>query len=171
MNAPFPASLFDPAALLLPQGANPEALLRAGTVLMQLLAQGQAIDAAALRRVMESACGASDAAGAWVWKDAYEACETAPDPVSPALRPRDAGESRHACGHARHAGPDHRAVSDADAPLRGEPSAPAVQHPSSSRLCRRDRGRADAGRRGSGALRRHRDAGDLRRACGRQNSS
>src|SRR5215207_2847219 len=77
MNVPIPASLFDPAALPLPQGANPEALLHAGTALMQMLAKGQAIDAAALRRIMEGACGASDAAGAWVWKDAYEACEAA----------------------------------------------------------------------------------------------
>ena len=38
---------------------------------------GQPIDAPALRAAMTEAFGASDAEGAWGWKDAYEACEAA----------------------------------------------------------------------------------------------
>jgi hypothetical protein len=41
------------------------------------LAKGRIIDAPALRAVLESAFGASDAQGAWSWKDAYEAVEAA----------------------------------------------------------------------------------------------
>lgn len=53
------------------------AILAAGGALAQSLAKGRQIDAAALRSAMERAFGASDASGAWVWKDAYEAVEVA----------------------------------------------------------------------------------------------
>jgi hypothetical protein len=36
----------------------------------QLLGQGRALDSRALRSAMEAAFGASDAEGAWVWKEA-----------------------------------------------------------------------------------------------------
>ena len=49
----------------------------AGVALSQSLARGRQIDAAALRAAMERAFGASDASGAWVWKDGYEAVEAA----------------------------------------------------------------------------------------------
>ena len=65
--------------LFLPQ-APPDklsGLFHAATLLAQLLAQGRAIDTRALRSAMETAFCATDAEGAWVWKDAYEACEAA----------------------------------------------------------------------------------------------
>jgi hypothetical protein len=71
------ASASAPAAatlpLFLPQ-APPDrvsGLLHAATMLAQLLGQGRALDSRALRSAMEAAFGGSDAAGAWVWKDAY----------------------------------------------------------------------------------------------------
>jgi predicted RNA methylase len=65
--------------LFLPQ-APPDkvsGLIHAATLLVQLLGQGRAVDSRALRSAMESAFGGSDASGAWVWKDAYEASEAA----------------------------------------------------------------------------------------------
>ena len=53
------------------------AILAAANVLLTHLQRGNQIDAAILRRAMETAFGASDAAGAWDWKAAYEACEVA----------------------------------------------------------------------------------------------
>jgi hypothetical protein len=72
-----------PAAAILPLfDANPapdkaSGLFQAAAALAQLLGQGRALDSRALRSAMEAAFGASDAAGAWVWKDAYEASEAA----------------------------------------------------------------------------------------------
>src|SRR5580700_638446 len=65
--------------LFLPQ-APPDkvsGLLHAATLLAQLLGQGRALDTRALRSAMEAAFAGTDAEGAWVWKDAYEALETA----------------------------------------------------------------------------------------------
>ena len=65
--------------LFLPQ-APPDkvsGLIHAATLLAQLLGQGRAVDSRALRAAMETAFCASDAEGAWVWKDAYEALEAA----------------------------------------------------------------------------------------------
>jgi len=53
------------------------AILHAARLLLPTLERGHALDAAILRAAMEAAFGASDAAGTWVWKDAYEACEAA----------------------------------------------------------------------------------------------
>ncbi len=53
------------------------ALLRSARALSASLESGRAIEAATLRAAMVDAFGASDAEGAWVWKDAYEACEAA----------------------------------------------------------------------------------------------
>lgn len=52
-------------------------LLKAATTLLDPLGRGQPIDARALREAMTQAFGASDSDGAWIWKDAYEACEVA----------------------------------------------------------------------------------------------
>ena len=65
--------------LFLPQ-APPDkvaGLIHAATLLAQLLGQGRALDSRALRSAMEAAFGSTDAEGAWVWKDAYEALEAA----------------------------------------------------------------------------------------------
>ena len=56
---------------------KPHALMMAAQTLVSLLAKGQAINVVGLRAAMESAFGASDAEGAWRWKDAYEALEAA----------------------------------------------------------------------------------------------
>ncbi len=73
----------DPAAALL---ATAESLLPS-------LVTGEPIDAPTLRTVMEAAFGGSDAAGAWSWKDAYEAGEAAQllflRRFTPALQARD----------------------------------------------------------------------------------
>ena len=54
-----------------------EALFAAATTLLPVLEAGRALDAATLRDAMTRAFGATDARGAWVWKDAYEAAEGA----------------------------------------------------------------------------------------------
>jgi predicted RNA methylase len=53
------------------------AAVRAARQLLTDLERGRPIDAAVLRGAMEAAFGASDAAGAWNWKTAYDACEAA----------------------------------------------------------------------------------------------
>ena len=57
--------------------SKPRALLAAAAALLPRLEAGQALDASALRAALTRAFGGSDAAGAWVWKDAYEAAEAA----------------------------------------------------------------------------------------------
>ncbi|MCY4442704.1 MAG: hypothetical protein OXE53_21165, partial [Deltaproteobacteria bacterium] len=54
-----------------------DALFTAAKTLLPVLEEGRALDAATLRDAMTRAFGASDAQGAWVWKDAYEAAEAA----------------------------------------------------------------------------------------------
>ncbi|VIO70338.1 hypothetical protein CI1B_29910 [Bradyrhizobium ivorense] len=53
------------------------AALRAARQLLTELERGRRIDAAVVRSAMEAAFAASDAAGAWNWKTAYDACEAA----------------------------------------------------------------------------------------------
>ncbi|MDX8449379.1 strawberry notch family protein [Mesorhizobium captivum] len=65
--APLPLAWPDTAA----------AVLSAATLLLPHLERGERIDAPALRASMETAFGASDATGAWDWKQAYDACEAA----------------------------------------------------------------------------------------------
>jgi predicted RNA methylase len=55
----------------------PAAIAQAAMLILPDLERGRRIDAAILRAEMESAFGASDAAGAWDWKTAYDACEAA----------------------------------------------------------------------------------------------
>src|ERR1700722_6952078 len=69
-----------PAAASLPLAVLPDpssAIAGAADRLLPHLERGQRIDAGMLRAAMEAAFGASDAAGAWDWKSAYEACEAA----------------------------------------------------------------------------------------------
>ena len=75
--APPPAQL--PASLPLPQDpvSPPAALIAAASALLPLLEAGRSLDAPALRRAMTAAFGRTDAEGAWIWKDAYEAAEAA----------------------------------------------------------------------------------------------
>ena len=54
-----------------------DALFTAATTLLPVLEAGRALDAPTLRDAMTRAFGATDARGAWVWKDAYEAAEAA----------------------------------------------------------------------------------------------
>ncbi len=68
------------AAAALPLGPSPEpsaAIFSAAGMLLPRLERGERVDAATLRAAMETAFGASDAAGAWDWKTAYDACEAA----------------------------------------------------------------------------------------------
>ena len=81
---PAPDALARPAHPLAPAPspspatpAGAPALLAAATALVPVLEAGRPLDAARLRTAMTTAFGASDAAGAWVWKDAYEAAEAA----------------------------------------------------------------------------------------------
>ena len=53
------------------------AIAQAARLLLPDLERGRRIDASILRTAMEAAFGASDAAGAWDWKTAYDACEAA----------------------------------------------------------------------------------------------
>ena len=63
-----------------PRSAPPTsetALFEAAKALLPVLTAGRPLDANVLRDAMTRAFGASDAEGAWVWKDAYEAAEAA----------------------------------------------------------------------------------------------
>ena len=73
---PLPATAIDPPA----SPARPvagDALYAAALTLLPVLEAGSPLDAAILRDAMTRAFGGSDASGAWVWKDAYEAAEAA----------------------------------------------------------------------------------------------
>lgn len=48
------------------------ALIRAGEIILRSLTSGNRLQAPAIRHAMEAAFDATDASGAWVWKDAYE---------------------------------------------------------------------------------------------------
>ena len=68
-------SIDPPAALARPVAGD--ALFAAARTLLPVLEAGRPLDAATLRDAMTGAFGGSDASGAWVWKDAYEAAEAA----------------------------------------------------------------------------------------------
>ena len=72
----IPSSVAAAPAASLPLGSS-SAILVAADLLLPHLERGKQIDAALLRRAMETACRASDAAGAWDWKGSYDACEVA----------------------------------------------------------------------------------------------
>ncbi len=74
------ASVAADAATAIQLASEPDtatAILAAAQILLPHLERGQRIDAPTLRHAMETAFGASDAAGAWSWKTAYDACEAA----------------------------------------------------------------------------------------------
>ena len=64
----------------IPNAAAPSraaALLQAAHQLLPYFEQGKALDQKIVRAAMKAAFGGSDASGAWVWKDGYEAGECA----------------------------------------------------------------------------------------------
>lgn len=76
----IPASAAASATASLPLEHDAETaacVFAAAELLLPHLERGQRIDVATLRGAMKTAFGASDAAGAWGWKTAYEACEAA----------------------------------------------------------------------------------------------
>jgi hypothetical protein len=58
-------------------GRKAARLLQAANKLLGILERGAPLDARTLRDAMTEAFGATDSEGAWLWKDAYEACEAA----------------------------------------------------------------------------------------------
>ena len=79
MNVTSATAAAEVAASLPPVVASgmASAIVAAAQLLLPHLERGQPINATVLRGAMESAFGASDTAGAWDWKTAYEACEVA----------------------------------------------------------------------------------------------
>lgn len=76
----IPASAAAQAAAALPLDHDAEtaaSVFAAAGLLLAHLERGQRVDAATLRGAMETAFAASDAAGTWNWKLAYDACEAA----------------------------------------------------------------------------------------------
>ncbi len=88
----LPANAIDRPAVRPVRG---DATLAAAQALLPVLEAGRPLDAQTLRDTMTKAFGASDAAGGWVWKDAWDAAEAA---VVLFLR-------RHGRAMRRHAGP------------------------------------------------------------------
>ncbi|MGE3919221.1 MAG: methylase, partial [Hyphomicrobiaceae bacterium] len=74
LSAATPSPLRSPAVAPLDPSAG---IAAAAHLLLPHLERGSRIDAVALRAAMEHAFGGSDAAGAWDWKTAYDACEVA----------------------------------------------------------------------------------------------
>ena len=72
---PVPRTLPSVPAVPGSEPSTHDALFTAATTLLPVLEAGRALDAATLRDAMTRAFGATDAHGAWVWKDAYEAAE------------------------------------------------------------------------------------------------
>ena len=114
--------------LFLPQ-APPDkvsGLIHAATLLAQLLGQGRALDSRALRSAMETAFCGTDAEGAWVWKDAYEALEAAQvlflRKFGSAMRTRAGSAAAMLEMLTRLAG----RLAVADPPLRGIRALPAI---------------------------------------------
>ena len=75
----------DDPSTLIPDRAS-ALISAAATFLLPVLESGRPLDAATLRSAMTRAHRASDAEGAWLWKDAYEAAEAAVRHVRPPLR-------------------------------------------------------------------------------------
>ena len=65
------------AEALLHTPTRHEAIIEAAQSLFPILASGHALETPTIRAVMNRAFGDTDAAGAWLWKDAYEAAEVA----------------------------------------------------------------------------------------------
>lgn len=73
MNVPFSHS----GSIPLNRSLATAPLLAAAQVILPFIETGKAISTDMLRNAVESAYGDTDANGAWVWKDAYEALECA----------------------------------------------------------------------------------------------
>ena len=101
-------------------------LFHAATELARLLGQGRALDSRALRSAMEAAFGASDAAGAWAWKDCLRSRRGGAGAVPAQIRPCHANPRRLRHRDARHADPARRAAAVADPPLGGKQPLPAI---------------------------------------------
>ena len=103
-----PVAVPSPAVPSTASPSKPSALLAAAAALLPVLEAGRALDAPALRAAMTGAFGASDAEGAWVWKDAYEAAEAALVLFIQRYGPRHAARggagTERPCRHAPHAG-------------------------------------------------------------------
>ena len=66
-----------PAVVPAPAIAGTAAPQAAARTLLPVLETGRPLDARSLRQAMTAAFGASDADGAWIWKNAYEAAGAA----------------------------------------------------------------------------------------------
>ena len=112
---------------------------------------------------MTRAFGASDAQGAWVWKDAYEASEAAAvlflQRYARAMRNRAGAGRRRPPQDARDAGGDRRARALAHETLRAADPPPAVLDAAPARLCGAQGRRHPPRRYRARTLRRHRHAG------------
>ena len=71
------SAIAEPAVPQPESRSAPAALLAAARTLLPVLEAGRSLDARTLREAMTRAFGASDADGAWLWKDSYEAAEAA----------------------------------------------------------------------------------------------
>ena len=152
-------------------------LVHAATLLARSLEQspprtrsgGRALDSRALRAAMETAFAGSDAEGAWVWKDAYEALEAAQvlflRKYGVAMRARAGSPNAMLEMLARLA---ERLPSQTRRTRRIR-AVPAIFDPDHARLCCRRGGGADPFRPRSRTFGRDGAAGDLRRA--RQSAS
>ena len=161
---PLPANAIDPPASPARPSAG-DALFAAAQTLLPVLGSGRPLDAATLREAMTGALGASDANGAWVWKDAYEAAEAA----CVLFMQRYGRGMRRTCGAGSDGPRRMLAMLEAVAALepshtqalRGAGPAPAVLDAAAARLCRAPGCRDPAGRRRAGTVGRHRHAGGV----------
>ena len=76
-DRPAPCAQEHTPASHLPRADRTDALLGAARSILPHLEAGRRVDATLLREAMEASFNASDAAGAWDWKLAYDACEAA----------------------------------------------------------------------------------------------
>ena len=72
-----PRARIHPCPRLLAGSDKPARLLAAARDLLASLSRGRGLTAGVLRDAMSAAFGGTDAQGAWVWKDAYDAAEAA----------------------------------------------------------------------------------------------
>ena len=95
------------------------AVAQAAQLLLPDLEGGRRIDAGILRTAMGAAFGASDAAGAWDWKTAYDACEAATVLVPAQMRQGASPYIRFSDRRAADAGEGREPASDR--PIRAAP--------------------------------------------------
>ena len=146
-----------------PAPSASDALFAAARTLLPVLEAGRPLDAGTLRDAMTRAFGATDAEGAWLWKDAYEAAEAAVvlfvQRYGRAMRKQTGAGPDGPLPHVGNAGRRRRARAVAHEALRGADPPAAVLDAAAAGLCRAPRRRHPAGRYRAGAERRHRHAG------------